>query len=881
MILLGEFAAAFFSTLMGVIGSAKLLQALARDNLLPGFYVFGQGTRGHDEPTYAIIVTHLVAQLTMLCDINLIASFVTMTYLMTFLVTNLACFLLSISSAPNWRPSFHYFNWWTAVFGALICGVSMFFVNGLYASGSVGILIVIFLIIHYTTPPKSWGDVSQSLIYHQVRKYLLRLRQEHVKFWRPQILLFVNDPRRQHELIQFCNSLKKGALFVLGHVIVSDDFGNAVPEARRQQAAWTKFIDVSKVKAFVNVAIAPAVEWGTRNIVLSAGLGGMRPNIVVMGAYNLDEYWNSQPLIDLPSGQSPKAHAVKSSTGLPSQNGVKREQRNLKAHNMPGTLPTDICKPEGAVGIKSYVTILEDLLLGLQVNVAIAKGFRELQFPRLGEENNKKYIDLWPIQMSAEITADGGEQKRNVLTTNFDTYTLILQLGCILNTVPAWKKAYALRVAVFVEYESDVEEERGRVKTLLDNLRIQAEILVFWLASGELKTYQTIVNGDNNTSDKTTENLVNDVLKDEQWWQDLQKLRGRRGQMSASEELAEVQGLLNVTPTWPTSSFQDGRRDSPLERFEGLKGAIRKSKRQRSSNALRGLGVKFGMRTHRLHDDVLHRHASHASASEESDSEESDLGSLEGASDKGSARASPASENDMDDFKEQSGNEPSGVLSPTKLPRRHSHGGSMKVLSPSRKPLSRQSGLKVPDSGLEKRVVSGTSTPDRPTVKAVGKLSRPTPIRQSSAAKFSSRPVPRTTVATEDGPGPSIMFTDAASPSKGSPSQQHHHHPSIYAPGGDPAAATSASGFPFPQSMPLSFNDLPCRAQHLILNELMRRHCRRHTAVLFTTLPSPVEGTCASEDDCVNYLSDLEVLCHDLPPVLLVHSNSMTVTMNL
>lgn len=68
----------------------------------------------------------------------------------------------------------------------------------------------------------------------------------------------------------------QGALFVLGHVIVTPDFGNAVPEARRQQAAWTKYIDFSKVKAFVNIAISPAVEWGTRNIVLSAGLGKFR-----------------------------------------------------------------------------------------------------------------------------------------------------------------------------------------------------------------------------------------------------------------------------------------------------------------------------------------------------------------------------------------------------------------------------------------------------------------------------------------------------------------------------------------------------------------------------------------------------------------------------
>lgn len=63
-----------------------------------------------------------------------------------------------------------------------------------------------FLLLHYLAPPKHWGDISQSLIYHQVRKYLLRLRPEHIKFWRPQIILLVNDPRHQTRLIQFCNS---------------------------------------------------------------------------------------------------------------------------------------------------------------------------------------------------------------------------------------------------------------------------------------------------------------------------------------------------------------------------------------------------------------------------------------------------------------------------------------------------------------------------------------------------------------------------------------------------------------------------------------------------------------------------------------------------
>lgn len=292
----------------------------------------------------------------------------------------------------------------------------MFFVDGLYAAGCVAILIVIFLIIHYTSPPKSWGDVSQSLIYHQVRKYLLRLKQEHVKFWRPQILLFVNDPRRQYELIQFCNSMKKGALYILGHVIVTDDFGGAVPEARRQQAAWTKYIDFSKIKAFVNIAISPGVEWGARNLVLSAGLGGMRPNIAVLGFYNLDDLRRSKPLVDI-SEISP-ASTRRSDI---QQNG-RRDSRDMR---MEGQLPTDFCRTEGMMSVTSYVTILEDLLLQVQINVAVAKGFQALEFPILGEERKKKYIDLWPIQMSAEISAEENG-KQNILTTNFDTCKCIV-----------------------------------------------------------------------------------------------------------------------------------------------------------------------------------------------------------------------------------------------------------------------------------------------------------------------------------------------------------------------------------------------------------------------------------------------------------------------
>merc|ERR1740123_2489409 len=142
-----------------------------------------------------------------------------------------------------------------------------------------------FLYLNYREHDVLWGEVTHSIPFHQVRKYLLRMderHQSHSKLWRPSVLLIVDD--FNPAIFDFCNSLKKGGLYVVGIPLVGE-IGQLSDDTVNFRNEWVQLIKGAGLKAFPTMAVGSNVRDLYYNLALNSGLGALKVNIVVMTLY--------------------------------------------------------------------------------------------------------------------------------------------------------------------------------------------------------------------------------------------------------------------------------------------------------------------------------------------------------------------------------------------------------------------------------------------------------------------------------------------------------------------------------------------------------------------------------------------------------------------
>ncbi|XP_065123168.1 solute carrier family 12 member 9 isoform X1 [Paramisgurnus dabryanus] len=459
---IGVYCASLSAAMCSMIGASRILHALALDQLFGLPLAPAAITSSSGNPWVSVLYTWGLVQCTLFAgQLNVIAGIVTVFYLLAYAAVDLACLALEWASAPNFRPTFQLFSWHTCLLGIVSCVVMMFVINPVYSSASIVLLLLLLLFLHYRSPTSSWGYISQALIFHQVRKYLLMLdsRKDHVKFWRPQVLLMVANPRSSCQLICFVNQLKKGGLFVLGHVQIGDlDMLPADP-VQPQYNFWLSLVDKLGVKAFVDLTLSPSVRQGTQHLLRITGLGGMKPNTLILGFYD-NSYPEDYFLQDPVFCEGDRCEGDDFGVDLPSLQAYFSPVRHAES---PRSL-----QPE------EYVSIICDAMK-MGKNVCLARYFYQLPPESKGKTSKRGgdsvgTIDVWP----SNLLCPGSASYADVCSL------FLLQMACVLNMATWWRRA-RLRIFLCVESESGdqgwlAKEEQFR--DLLGKLRIRAAIKI-------------------------------------------------------------------------------------------------------------------------------------------------------------------------------------------------------------------------------------------------------------------------------------------------------------------------------------------------------------------------------------------------------------------
>ncbi|MDJ0517063.1 MAG: amino acid permease [Trichodesmium sp. MO_231.B1] len=282
-ILFGVWGATLSSAIGSILGAPRVLQALARDGVLPRWLSFlGNGSGPNDEPRIGTAVTLGVATATVcIGDLNIIAPVLTMFFLTTYLVLNVSAGIEGFLQSPSFRPTFKV-HWSLSMLGALGCLAVMFLINAVATVIAAVIVLAIFIWLQRRELETTWGDARRGIWMALVREGIFQIGEEDTKNWRPHILVLSGIPKKRWPLIQFADDLthNRGMITVCS---VLPSSSRDVSQQSDMQDTIREYLEKRGVQVLVRVVTATDFFDGAKLLVETYGIGPLTPNTVVLG----------------------------------------------------------------------------------------------------------------------------------------------------------------------------------------------------------------------------------------------------------------------------------------------------------------------------------------------------------------------------------------------------------------------------------------------------------------------------------------------------------------------------------------------------------------------------------------------------------------------
>uniref|UniRef100_A0A8C6LVQ6 Solute carrier family 12 member 1 n=1 Tax=Nothobranchius furzeri TaxID=105023 RepID=A0A8C6LVQ6_NOTFU len=264
-------------------------QALCKDNIYKALHFFAKGHGKNNEPIRGYVLTFIISVAFILIgNLNTIAPIISNFFLASYALINFSCFHASYAKSPGWRPAYKYYNMWLSLLGALLCCVVMFVINWWAALLTYGIEILLYIYVTVKKPDVNWGSSTQAVTFVSAVSNALSLAgvEDHVKNFRPQILVLTGSARTRPALLDLAHSFTKNYGLCLTCEVFVGPRSEIYQEMNAGMEKNQQWLNKTKRKAFYAGVACDNFREGTESLLLASGLGRMRPNTLMIGFKN-------------------------------------------------------------------------------------------------------------------------------------------------------------------------------------------------------------------------------------------------------------------------------------------------------------------------------------------------------------------------------------------------------------------------------------------------------------------------------------------------------------------------------------------------------------------------------------------------------------------
>jgi amino acid transporter len=283
LVLPGLWAAIFSSAVGSILAAPRTLQALARDGLAPrGLW---RPTGDWREILPGLGVSLAIAFLAVLLgNLNAVAAVVSMFFLTVYGTINVVAAFEALSGDPSWRPKIRV-HWIVNLIGGVACVFVMILINPFVGVFAFVAEFALWMYLSRRVQRARWGDARRGLYENLIRWALIHLAQRpsSPRNWRPHVLVFVDEPVKELDLIRFGDWFSQGrGVVTVCHLIVGDLMSSELDLSEKRMEIQRVMNDEELI-VFAEVDMVHDVVEGIVDVAQANGMAGLTSNTVLLG----------------------------------------------------------------------------------------------------------------------------------------------------------------------------------------------------------------------------------------------------------------------------------------------------------------------------------------------------------------------------------------------------------------------------------------------------------------------------------------------------------------------------------------------------------------------------------------------------------------------